>query len=265
MSWIFDDYEKEKASIEADKRLSAAGKVEKVAKLRADYTEKVRELKQQLRRNAIMAALALRDAQADQEAHLEANKAKLDYARLNYEAQVVKAQIARAKNVSDVWPAWNKVKESGDVHAITAWQQTIDLSGLKVSENLKQGLLDDIAGVSTDRPDPEITKTEGEMLEQLRETEVHAQAADEFLNDGKATARNRVEKSVFAGISFEGTKVKTAFDYADRPGAYSWETRKETLKEVANRLVAEESARAERAAEVGDQYFGVSLDPDLDM
>lgn len=258
------EFENEKAKILANNRLSETGKQEKIKELRNQYEAEAKALKNELRKNAVMFALALKDAQAEQAEHLAAQHDDFDYARLNYEAQAVKAKIANLDSIHDVQAAWEQAKKAGDLYAIKAWKDTAGEPLARFDDGEitkdKRDLLADMAKTSTDRPDPEIAERERDHLEELQRIETDANEIDDFLDAGSFVKRGGIKRAVFNGIEFDGGAIKTDFDYQDHPIL----DRKESAAEVADRVADQAAEDAEAMLEVGRQ-FGVELDPDLDL
>lgn len=266
MTDFISEYEAEKAKIEADSRLSAKGKADKLAELRASYMTKAKGRKKHLRETAVTAALRLREAQTEQAEHLYQQQAALDYARLNYEVQAIRARLALAEKLSDVYQAWNEIKVSGDPYKIKAFKDTAGEPMAQIGEgsgvlDMRNKIFQDMAETSTDRPDPEIAEEEREELGILQQVEAEAQQVDQFLNQGRNVGRPVIERAVFDGIKFDKRgQVETEFDIQQHETL----ERDETPSEVASRLEREDTKRAERFAEQGKK-FGLDVDSDLRM
>jgi hypothetical protein len=265
MTDFISEFENEKAQIMTDSRLSGKGKEEKIQQLRDTYISKAKTAKKQLKRTAVMGALRLREAQAQQAEHLEKQRSNFDFARLNYEAQAVRAKLANMNNLSDVYQAWNEIKASGDPYKIKSFKDTAGEPMGQIGEgsgvsDMRNRIFQDMAETSIDQPDPDIAEREREELGILQQVEADAQALDEFLAVGKYVRRAVIERAVFDGIKFDKQgKVKTEFEVQQHPLL----ERDETFSEVADRLEREAGRNAERAVELGKK-FGIELDPDLD-
>jgi hypothetical protein len=260
MTNFLNDYEREKAKIQADSRLSGKGKEEKIQQLRDTYISKAKTAKKQLRKTAVISALSLRDAQAKQAKHLRQQRSELDFSRLKYEMEVVKAKIADAESLSDVYIAWNEAKESGDDYIIRVWKETASKSMERFKETkgvsgLKSRIIQDMAEISLKKPDAEIEEQEDKYFRALREVEADAQALDNVLSDGRHIKRPVVERAVFNGIKFNKGEISTDFDYQEHPLS----ERQETASEVAGRLEREEQHKAERTAVLAEK-LGVKMD-----
>jgi len=223
MTNFLNDYEREKAKIQADSRLSGKGKEEKIQQLRDTYISKAKTAKKQLRKTAVMGALRLREAQAQQAEHLEKQRSNFDFARLNYEAQAVRAKLANMNKLSDVYQAWNEIKASGDPYKIKSFKDTAGEPMAQIGKgsgvsDMRNRIFQDMAETSIDQPDPDIAEREREELGILQQVEADAQALDEFLAVDKSLRRPVVERAVFNGIKFDKQgKVKTEFDYQKHP------------------------------------------------
>lgn len=259
---ILNEFEAAKGRIMADGRLSDQGKAEKVQALKADYTAKGKELKKRLRKTAVMAALQLKDAQAKQSDHLKGAADQLDYQRLNYEAQAIKAKVARAGDLVTVSELWNEAKQAGDPYELKAWE-TVSLDQFNGPDptGIKGQLYADFSRVDVREPDPDIRALESEHLASLRAIRNEAQSLDAFFSGGGLMSATNITRQVFDGIEFDReAQVKTGFDY----GHNDIYNRQETGEEVAKRLEREASERAEAvAAEL--EKRGFEIDPDLDL
>ena len=258
---MFDlkNYRSEKEKILSNDKLSQKGKDAAIAKLEKSSKDSAREAIKPLRKAAVINALKLHDTQAKRAEKVNGELAKVDYARLNYEAQAVRSKITAADSLSDVMAIWENAKRSNDAYALKAWKDTSQ--GLVTEKfdgpdyvDLQGTLFNDIQETQAEIVKIETTKEELEAFEKLHEIRNQAEEVNDAFGHGQA-----VVNRVFDGIGFENGNVKLGFEreinkLSEKP---------EYPYEVFNRLESERDKTIEnhKAATKG---FDAGLDYDFD-
>lgn len=255
------EFEAENQKIVDNKNLSVEGKHKQIAELLNSYESMAQEKARTLRRNGIMEALRLKDAQAKQADYLKAQREAMDYSRLNYEAQAIKSKLARAEALSDVFQIWNEAKESGDPHVLKAWKDTAAevIQGIEGPDQIRDRIYKEIDQVQIESPDPEIAEKEREHLDKMREIESEVKDLDGFMSREKSGyAPEKVKRYVLKGIGFnDNDQVQTDFDYERNDKMLSG--RLELPDEVATRVMAAEDESRERVAKIAKDQFGIEV------
>lgn len=260
---MFDlqEFEKQKQKILKDERYSKMGKEEALAKLESKYKAEARKAVKDLRKDAIVNALKLRDAQAKRIKKTNEELAKIDYGRLNYETQAIQSKIKAARGITDIVTIWENAKRANDAYVIKAWKDTSQgLINEKFGEenytNLKGNLFEDINATPTEIAKVEISEDELKAGEALKKIEAEANE----INGAYGTGRS-VVKRVFDGIGFEDGKAQLNFDY----GIHALSEKQETPSEVAYRLEREyQKAIEEYKNNMAEKGFGDDIDEDFD-
>jgi hypothetical protein len=246
------DYQQEKQRILSDDRYSKTGKEDALAKLESRYESEARKAIKSLRKQAVETALKLRDAQEKRFSLVEDAQAKIDYARLNYEAQAIKSKLTAVNSISDVMQVWDSVKRSNDAYAIKAFKDTSQ--GLITEKfgddytDMRGSLFEDMQNTRSDIVKVETSKDELEAQNELRKIQDKASEVNEAFGSGQA-----VINRVMDGIGFESGKVKLGFDYEIN----KLSDRQEKPYEVFNRIESER----EKAL---DQYQSILKEKGLD-
>jgi len=208
------DYRKKKNEILANDRLSKKGKEDALAKLDRQYKDEARKSIKSLRKQAVETALKLRDAQNERMQKVKDAQAKIDYARLNYEAQAVRDAIMSSDNLSDVEVAFRQVKQAGNDYALKAWKDTSKalikerFGGDDLYSDFSGELLNDIKSQEVDLAKVETSRDELEARNDLRLIENQANDINEAYGSGQS-----VINRVFEGIAFGDGKINLEFDY----------------------------------------------------
>ena len=246
------DYRTKKNEILANDKLSQKGKDDALAKLERQYKDDARKSVKGLRKQAVINALKLRDAQNERMQKVKDAQAKIDYARLNYEAQAVKSRIMASDNITDVMQVWDSVKRSNDAYAIKAFKDTSQ--GLitekfgDVYTDIRGSLFEDMQKTQADIVKVEMAKDELEARNELRLIENQANDINEAFGAGQSVINRVMEK-----ISFGDGKIKLGFDYKIN----KLSDRREMPYEVYNRIENER----EKAL---DKYQSVLKEKGLD-
>jgi hypothetical protein len=246
------DYRQEKQSVLNNDRLSEKGKAERLAEIEKRYKDGARKNIRDLRKSAVISALKLRDAQAERLSQVEAAQAKIDYARLNYEAQAIKSKIQATESIIDVKALWDSVKYSGNDYAIKAFKDTshgliTEKFGDDVS-NMRGSLFDDVQETKVEIVKVELSKAEKEAIDELALISSEALKINNAYGQGQA-----VVNRVMDGIKFENGKIELGFDYKIHPLS----EKNEQPYEVFNRIESER----EKAL---DQYQSILKEKGLD-
>lgn len=247
------DYRTKKNEILSNDKLSQKGKEDALAKLERQYKDDARKSVKGLRKQAVETALKLRDAQEKRFTLVKDAQAKVDYARLNYEAQAIKSKLTAVNSISDVMQVWDSVKRSNDAYAIKAFKDTGQ--GL-ISEKFGDGdytdmrgsLFEDMQNTQSDIVKVETSKDELEAQNDLRIIQEKASEINEAFGAGQAVINRVMEK-----ISFGDGKIKLGFDYKIN----KLSDRREMPYEVYNRIENER----EKAL---DKYQSVLKEKGLD-
>jgi len=255
-----NDYREKKNSILNNDRLSQRGKEDALNSLSVLTRNEARAAIKDLRKRAVINALSLSEAQRERDEKIKGAQEKIDYQRLNYEAQKVSSMIKASSSLLDVLEAWEKAKSENDAYVLKAWQ---DVSKGLISEKykddysgLKGSLFEDMQGLKVELVGVEKTKDELEALDALRSIELEAKEINEAFGSGVS-----VLSRVFEGVSFEGEKVKLGFDYE----VHKLTDRKETKSEVSYRLERErEKAIENHKLALKEKGFENTLDYDFD-
>jgi len=229
-----DDYRKEKQAILANDKLSKKGKDDKLARLEQKSKDSARQAVKDLRKGAVKNALTLKNEQEKRLKELKEAQAKIDYSRLNYEAQAVASRIKASDSLSDVSMLWDSVKNSGDDYTLKAWKDTSQgLINEKFGDDitdLKGSIFDDMKKTKVEIAKVEMSRDEKEARDALRKIESEASEINQAFGSGQA-----VINRVFDGIHFENGKVALGFDAA----VHKLTDKTETAQEVAWRLERE--------------------------
>ena len=259
---MLDNYEHEKQAILNNARYSEKGKSEALAELEKRYKANSRKSIEKLRDDAVKTGLKLKDAQEKRLEQVKQAQEKIDYARLNYQAQAVRDAIMASDNLSDVEVAFREAKQSGNDYAIKAWKDT---SKSLIKERFGSDndypdfmgeLLNDIKSQEVNLAKVEMSQDELEARAKLAELERQATEINDKFGNGQA-----VINRVFDGIAFSDGKVELEYDYQ----VNSLTDRKETPSEVAFRLKRErEKALAEYQAVLKEKGLDSVIDSDFD-
>jgi len=263
MEAMFDlrNYMKEKEAIANDERYSKKGKEEALAKLEGKYKAEARKAVKDLRKDAIVNALKLRDAQTKRIEKTNEELAKVDYGRLNYQTQAIQSKIKAARGVSDIVTIWENAKRANDAYVIKAWKDTSQgLINEKFGEenytNLKGQLFDDINQTPTEIVKVESTNEELEAQNKLRDIEAQANEINKVYG-----SRRSVINRVFDGVDFENGKAKLNFDYE----IHKLTDKTETPSEVAWRIEREYQKAVEEYKNIlAEKGFDGEIDGDFD-
>jgi len=234
MKTMFDlqDYKSEKQAILKNDRYSEKGKAEALAEVERRYKDEARKAVKNLRKDAVINALKLRDAQTKRIEKANEAMAKVDYARLSYEAQAARSKIEAAKSLSDIMTIWENAKRSNDAYVIKAWKDTSqglinEKFGQENYTNLKAQLFNDIQQTQAEIAKVERTNEELEAQDRLAKIDKLADEINEVYGSGQS-----VIKRVFDGIGFEDGRVTLGFDYE----VHKLTDKQETPNEVAYRV-----------------------------
>ena len=231
-----NDYRSKKSSILADEKLSQKGKEVAISRLQKEGKKQAREAVKELREKAVIKALALRDAQVERLEKTEQAIGSMDYARLNYEVEAIKAALKDSDGLSGAMEAWQQAKSSNDVLVMKAWKDIAPgliaekFEGVNDYSDMKGKIVEDIKAAEVKIEQAEKTEEELKALLELRDIENQAGEINESFGDGQAVIRR-----VFNGIAFEGDKVSLDFDYQTN----KLTDKQEKSKEVAWRLERE--------------------------
>jgi len=255
-----DDYRKKKSEVLANDKLSQKGKEDALAKLERQFKDDARKSVKSLRKEAVINALTLKDAQEKRFTLVKDAQAKIDYARLNYEAQAIASRIKASDSLSDVLAVWDNVKRSNDAYAIKAFKDTSQgLIAEKFGDDytdLKSSLFDDVQGQEVELAKVEMSKDELEARDALRKIESEAQEINKAFGSGDA-----VINRVLDGVSLENGKVELGFDYEIN----KLSDKSEMPFEVFNRLENNrEKALTEYQNTLKEKGFDGEIDGDFD-
>jgi hypothetical protein len=227
------DYRTKKNEILSNDKLSQKGKDDAIAKLERQYKDDARKSVKALRKEAVITALKLRDLQEKRFEKIKEAKTKVDYARLNYEAQRVQSQIMSSDNLSDVEVAFRDAKVNGDEYALKAWGDVSEglinsrFGGDGDYTDFRGELLGDIKSHNVDLAKVDYSTEEVELRNELVTIENQANEINQVYGSGQS-----VINRVFDGIGFENNKVTLGFDY----GINKLSDKREHDFEVFNRL-----------------------------
>jgi len=255
------DYQQEKKKIMSDDRYSKTGKEDALAKLESRYESEARKAIKSLRKQAVETALKLRDAQNERMQKVKDAKEKIDYQRLNYEAQAIKSKIQASDNITDVMQVWDSVKRSNDAYAIKAFKDTSQ--GLITEKfgdgdytDIRGSLFEDMQNTRSDIVKVEMSKDELEARNDLRLIENQANDINEAYGSGQS-----VINRVFDGIAFGDGKINLEFDYEIN----KLSDKSEMPFEVFNRLESNrEKAVNEYQNILKEKGFDGEIDGDFD-
>lgn len=256
-----DDYRSKKSSILADENLSQKGKETAISKLNSASKEAARKDVKKLREQAVINALALRDAQAERLEKTGQAIGSMDYARLGYEVEAIKSALKASDGLSGAMEAWEQAKSSNDVYVLKAWKEIAPgliaekYEGVNDYSGIKGKLVEDIKAAEVKVEQAEKTEEELEALLALRAIENQAGEINEVFGSGQA-----VINRVFSGIAFEGDRVSLDFDY----GTNKTTDRQEAPKEVAQRLEREYGKSYDAFNSVMTEKGFSSMDKDFD-
>jgi len=254
------DYRTKKNEILSNDKLSQKGKDDALAKLENQYKDDARKSVMALRKDAVINALKLRDAQEKRFSQVKDAKEKIDYARLNYEAQAMASRIKASESLSDVLEVWDSVKRSNDAYAIKAFKDTSQ--GLITEKfgddytDMRGSLFEDMSETPVELAQVEMSKDELEARDALRKIESEAQEINQAFGSGDA-----VINRVFDGVSFENGKVELGFDYE----VHKLTDKKENDFEVAFRLESEREKALKQYQDIlKEKGFDGEIDGDFD-
>jgi len=254
------DYKAKKSEILANDKLTQKGKDDALARLERRYKDEARKSVKVLRKEAVINALKLKDAQNKRMQKVKDAKEKIDYARLNYEAQTVKSRIMASDNITDVMQVWDSVKRSNDAYAIKAFKDTSQ--GLITEKfgddytDIRDSLFEDMQKTQADIVKVEMSKDEFEARNELRVIENQANDINGVYGSGQS-----VINRVFDGIGFENGKISLEFDYEIN----KLSDKRENDFEVFNRLENNrEKAISEYQNILKEKGFDGEIDGDFD-
>jgi hypothetical protein len=209
-----------------------------------------------LRRQAVAAALQAKKMAGVSWALNQIEAEKLDYSRLNYEAQAVKSALALAgDDPQRATELWQRAKAQADPYKIRAW---LDQAPALFPENSKVDPVgwDELKGDMTNSVSlthsAEMARYENEKRAHLEElTAISSEAAEVADYCGP---HNFVMARVFEGIALDKTGELNV-NFSQRDG--------EDLDQTYTRLEAEYSERSKVQKEVFEA-FGTVYDPLVD-
>jgi len=244
--------------------LNDNGKMRKIAELERKRKDDARKLIEKMRKDAIINALSLRDAQNERITKTGDALQKLDYARLNYEALSLNAKIKACDSADDVVMLWDNAKNSNDAYILKAWQDTavgvISELGDDYGDT-KNELLQDIRDTKVELiKEPELTETEIQVRNELTDVEKNARLLGDVLGYGENVVRR-----VFNGIGFDNGNIELGFDYVETENSITGDKRIESKDEVYHRIEREYQNNAdEYIAEFERKGYEGSIDKDFD-
>jgi len=251
-------YRKEKEAIANDKRYSDLGKKDALSTFERRHKDNARKAVQSLRKEAVVNALKLRDAQAIRFEEFNNAMDNVDYGRLNYETQAIQSKIKAAKSITDVMDVWENAKRSNDAYALKAWKETsqgfVEEKFGDDYADLKGQLFDDIQQAKVEIAKVEISEDELKAREALKKIEAESNEINEVYGSGRS-----VINRVFDGIGFEDGKIKLNFDYE----IHLLTEKPETPAEVAWRLARKREKDIEEYKKImGSMADGLDYDFD---
>jgi hypothetical protein len=198
---LVESYAKQEAQIRSNQDLSEAGKAKKLAAIQKDRKNILHSMIDKLRMDAVLAAIAHERKQGVIEAIGELDAEKLDWSRLQYEAQAVQSAVARSGgDVFAVAEAWDKAKAKNDKYKLKAWQ---DILPAHVPENSLadkewQNLMADVERAN-------MVAMNGEQLEYKVEQDLMLQELNS-ISDAATQAASAVgaDERIVLGRIFEG-------------------------------------------------------------
>lgn len=244
--------------------LNDSGKKRKLAELERKRKDEARKLIEKMRRDAVINALSLRDAQKERMTKTSDALQTLDYARLNYEALSLNAKIKACENADDVAVLWENAKNSNDAYILKAW---VDTAAAAVGElgddyaDTKNELLRDIRDTKVELiKEPELTETEIQARNELTDVERNSRLLGDALGYGENVVRR-----VLNGIGFDADGIELGFDYVETDNAFTGEKRIESKDEVYYRIEREYQNNADAyIAEFERKGYEGSIDKDFD-
>lgn len=256
-----NDYKSKKDSILADENLSQKGKETAISRLQAASKEEARKAVKELRQEAVVKALALRDAQVERLEKTGQAIGSMDYARLNYEVETIKSALKASDGLNGAMEAWEQAKSSNNAYVLKAWKDIAPgliaekFEGDNDYQGWKEQIVEDIKAAEVKVENSERTADELEAFLMLRDIERQAKEVNEAFGAGQA-----VINRVFEGISFEGDIVALDFDYQ----THKLTDEQEKPKEVAQRLEREYEDRYQAYSKMMTERGYEDFDKDYD-
>jgi hypothetical protein len=122
---LIEAYAKQEQQVRSNNDLSESGKSKKLAAIQKDRKNILHSMIDSLRKDAVLAAINHERKAGVVELMGELDAEKLDWSRLQYEAQAVQSAVARSGDVFAVQEAWDKAKSNNDKYKLKAWRDIL--------------------------------------------------------------------------------------------------------------------------------------------
>ena len=263
------EYEAKRQKILNNEDLAPEGKNKALAKHESIFKEEARKVARDLRKNAIIAAAVLKEAQDTKERLRDEALKNLDYNRLNYEASAVRSKIAASTTIFDAIAAWDQDQEKGDPYVIKAWK---DQAAGPLVEKFEDGITEDKAKLFQSIAkapvklvdDSEIQEIERQSVDQLEDLEKQAATlGQKLINKSYSSNDQSLINRVMDGIKFK--KGRILLDFEPRVvGKYEdgYEVM-ESHEQLAKRVEKEYQEKAQEYVKWAKENFDIDFDPDF--
>jgi hypothetical protein len=198
---LVESYAKQEAQVRSNNDLSESGKAKKLAAIQKDRKNIIHTMIDKLRQDAVLAAINHERKAGVVELMGELDAEKLDWSRLQYEAQAVQSAMVRSGgDVFAVAEAWDKAKAKNDKYKLKAWRDILpaNIPSNSLANKEWQALMQDVEQAN-------LVALSGEQLEVKVEQDAMLQELNQ-ISDAATQAASAVgaDSRIVLGRIFEG-------------------------------------------------------------
>jgi hypothetical protein len=209
---LIEAYAKQEQQIRSNGDLSSSGKAKRLAEIERERKNLLHTMIDKLRQDAVLAAIAHERKAGVVELMGELDAEKLDWSRLQYEAQAVQSAVARSGDVFAVQEAWDKAKASNDKYKLKAWRDILpaNIPSHSFADADWQNLVADVEQANLVALSGEQLKVKVEQESMMNELNAISDSATQAANAVGADSRIVLGR-IFEGIQKEGDGLKLGF------------------------------------------------------
>jgi len=210
---LIEAYAKQEAQIRSNQDLSSSGKAKRLAEIEQERKNLLHSMIDKLRQDAVLAAIAHERKQGVIEAIGELDAEKLDWSRLQYEAQAVQSAVARSGgDVFAVAEVFDKAKATNDKYKLKAWRDVLpaNIPANSLADKEWQNLVADVERANMVAMNGEQLEYKVEQESMMNELNSISDAATQAANAVGADSRIVLGR-VFEGIRKDGEGLKLEF------------------------------------------------------
>ena len=259
---VIREIDEQVEQVKASKEFTREGKSKRVGVLRNIKKIKAHEFVVDLRREAVRSAYRYVKANEFYKRHKQEQNEKLDYGRLNYEAEAVKSLLKEIGDDPDrAMLELEKVKLSGDVYKLKVLAELLPAnvpSATKLPEFWRD-VVDAARAAQSEIVNPDVARYKNETNEKIAELariERYAAKMGDILEDNASSVyvRTNVLKRVLQGIKYDRNLGELVVDFE----GLVW--RKDDAEMVFDELEKSYQERATRQKEIYDSFYESPVD-----